>query len=256
MEKKNRFNVIINALSEKGQPKTGDGGGQEAGKLDISKTPFEKVSSWVEGFIKKNKPGFDLDKELPNLEKNYNMAKKKAMGGKTKRREMPVIEEKDVKKLQWKLKEGRIDINKPFAEDTDPSDPFPEGLKGKEAQEFLSRGLKDGSKDDDVVKVTEGKKKVKDLVPIQRQIYVDKSLGDTIKFGIETSLKFIQGQIGGARFIVSSDNRIIDGHHRFLSGMILDPNMMVPCIMIDLPISKLLPMSLAFGDAVGNERNK
>jgi hypothetical protein len=57
-------------------------------------------------------------------------------------------------------------------------------------------------------------------------------------------------------FITSADNFIIDGHHRWLSGIVLDPNLKVNTLSIDLPIKDLLPMATAYGDAIGNKRNQ
>lgn len=239
---KNIFKSLVEA--------TTGGGGQDAGKLELAKTSVEKARAWA----KKNYPDFDLDKEIPNFDKNYEMARKKAVQyGKTKRKDMPVIPDYNVKKFQQRLKDGYFDIRSPFASETDLKNPFPEGLRGEEAKKFLKRGLKDGSKEDDMVKVAEKKIKVKDLLPIQQQIYVDICLGETIKSGVEGTKKFISQT---SYFIVSSDNKIIDGHHRFLSGMMVDPNIAVQCMVIDLPIVKLLPLSTAYGDAKGEPRNK
>ena len=38
-------------------------------------------------------------------------------------------------------------------------------------------------------------------------------------------------------------------------ALLLDSNMKVYVLEIDLPISKLLPLSIAYGDAIGNKRN-
>ena len=222
-----------------------EAGGQAAGTVEIAKTSLEDAKKWVE------KKGFDLS-ELPNFDKNYKIAQAAAKKGSTKRKDMPVITDADVKKMQSQLKGGKIDIHTPHSDDTKPSDPFPEGLKGKEAKDFLNNGLKDGDKKDDVVKVSSVKKKVSDLIPIQKQIFFDKSMGGIIDNGVENTKKFIGDK---SFFITSTDNFIIDGHHRFLAAMLVDPKMTVNTLSIDLPISKLLPVSLAFGDAIGNKRN-
>ena len=57
-------------------------------------------------------------------------------------------------------------------------------------------------------------------------------------------------------YIVSSDNRIIDGHHRFLTSVLIDPRLKVNVLKIDMPIKKLLELTLAYTDAIGNVRNK
>jgi hypothetical protein len=166
---------------------------------------------------------------------------------------MPVINDGDVKKFQKRLEDGTIDINKPFAKDPEVgSNPFPEGLSGLKAKNWLEKGLKDGSKTDDIIDVSITKIAVKDLKPIQRQIYYDKSMGETIKQGVDKSINFVTNK---SFFIISGDNYIIDGHHRYLSALLLDPSAKVNALKINLPINKLLPMATAYGDAIGNKRN-
>lgn len=222
-------------------------GGQEAGKLEVDSTPLEKARQFAE------KKGFNLDEEIPNFDANYKKAQSLSKLGKTKRKEMPVINDDDVKKFQKRLEDGTIDINKPFAKDPElSSNPFPEGLSGLKAKKWLEKGLKDGSKTDDQIDVSITKIPVKNLKPIQRQIYYDKSMGETIKQGVKRSLDFVTNK---SFFVISGDNYIIDGHHRYLSALLLDPNASVNALKINLPIKKLLPMATAYGDAIGNKRN-
>lgn len=218
--------------------------GQAAGKLELVKINLETAIDHID------KIGGSVD-AIPNFEKNFKLAQSKASIGKTRRKDMPVITDVDVKKFQQRLKDGHIDIHKPFSDDTSPSDPFPEGLSGKDAEKFLKSGLRDGSKTDDMVKVSMKKETVKNLKPIQKQIYFDKAVGEMFKYGIEPTRSFLQK----TTFITSSDNFIIDGHHRFIMAILLDPNITVNCLVVDLPINKLLPMAVAYGDAIGNKRN-
>ena len=44
--------------------------------------------------------------------------------------------------------------------------------------------------------------------------------------------------------------------HRFLSAVLVDPRINVTCLEIDLLINELLPMTLAYSDAIGNVRNR
>lgn len=226
--------------------------GQEAGKLELVQTPIEKAKKYAEDIFKKY--GSTVEKDIPDFEKNYKLAQKKANMGKTKRKDMPVINDVDVKKFQQRLSQGFIDINKPFAPETNSKNPFPTGLSGELAKQWLKNGLKsndNGDPDDDIVKVKKVQIAAEKLVPIQKQIYLDKSLKGTAKFGIANSMSFLKSSV----FIISSDNRIIDGHHRFLSAILIDPKMKVTALEIDLPISKLLPLTLSYGDAIGNKRN-
>lgn len=225
-------------------------GGQAAGKMEIGSTNVKKAKKYAEDLFSANDR--QLNDHIPNFESNYKIAQKNASKGWTVRKDMPVITDEDVREFQSRLKKGSIDIRMPHADETDPKNPFPEGLTGKQAEIFLKAGYKDGEKKDDVVKVSMKKVAVKQLNPIQKQIYFDKSIAGIAQFGAEASEKFMTT----TNFITSSDYYIIDGHHRYLASMLLNPNMKVNCVVIDLPISKLLPLSLAYGDAIGNKRNK
>ena len=227
-------------------------GGKKPGKLEIHNTTVNVARSYaVEQFAKH---GFDLDEEIPNFDNNFVFAKNQATYGKTLRKEMPVLEKSDIRLLQRMFKKGSIDLSNPWSSDEVAKDPFPEGLSGKEADQFFERGLKihDGAKSDDVVKFKMARVPVKNLIPIQKQIYVDKSINRQSREGAKKSRNFLENQ---SIFVASSDLRIIDGHHRFFSALMLDPNMKVKVMLIDLPIDKLLPLTVAFSDAVGNKRN-
>lgn len=226
-------------------------GGQSAGKLELVKLSLEKAREYAEQKFKEYNR--DLDKEIPNFDKNFIFAQKKANMGKTLRKDMPVIDEKDVKLLQNRLKSGKFDIKAPFSPDTNPKNPFPEGLSGEQAKQWLQDGIKkfDGSSKDDVVKTQITNTVVKDLIPIQKQIYFDKCINATAEHGVKDSINFLKN----STLIISSDNHIIDGHHRFLSSVLINPNMKMRCLQIDLPIKTLLPLTLSYSDAVGNKRN-
>jgi hypothetical protein len=226
--------------------------GEQAGKMELVSTSVDKAYEFAKK--KFEEKGKSVDKEIPNFKKNYIFAQKQAGTGKTLRKDMPVIDEKDIKDIQRRLKKGFIDITKPFSDETNPSNPFPDGLSGRDAQQWLSNGIKfkDGKKSDDVVKASIGKETVGKLKPIQKQIYADKSIGITATVGVEKTKDFLQNK---STFVISKDNHIIDGHHRYLSGLLVDPKMKVKVLRIDLPVKKLLPLSLSYSDAVGNKRN-
>lgn len=222
-------------------------GGQLAGKLEVDKTSLEKAREYAE------KGNFNIDEKIPNFNENYEKAQSIIKLGRTKRKDMPVITDDDVKKFQARLEKGTIDINKPFAKDPIvKKNPFPTGLSGFDAKKWLELGLKDGSKKDDIIDVRIDKVAVKKLKPIQKQVYFDKSIDAIKQFGVEGSHKFITQK---SFFVISDDNYIIDGHHRFLSALLIDPNAKVNALRIKLPIDKLLPMATAYGDAIGNKRN-
>lgn len=236
------FNKYINEKS----------GGKKAGKLEIAKINVATARAYAEKKFAEN--GFDLDVEIPDFDKNFAIAKAKAIFGLTLRKDMPVLEKKDVRLLQTFLKKGSIDLAGPWSSDEVAKDPFPEGLRGAEAKRFFVRGLRvyDGAKVDDIIKVKRGAVTAQKLIPIQGQIYFDKGIDKQAVEGAKGSRHFMTNK---TTFVVSSDLRIIDGHHRLLSSLLLDPQMKVKVLMIDLPIDKLLPLTLAFSDAIGNKRN-
>ena len=221
--------------------------GEKAGTLELHTTEVEKAKVYAK------KIKIDVDKDIPNFDANYKKAQEMANLGKTKRKDMPVIDDNQVKQFQARLEKGYVDINKPYSKTFNEKNPFPTGLSGFKAKDFLTRGLKDGAKNDDIIDITIKNIPVNKLKPIQKQIYVDKSLDATAKFGIDGTTKFLTSK---TFFIASDDNFIIDGHHRYLSAMLIDPNMKVNVLSIDLPIKDLLPLSTAYGDAIGNKRNE
>lgn len=227
--------------------------GAIAGKLELVSISPKQAREYAEAQYKKY--GKKLEDDIPDFDKNFKETQKKAKMGHTKRKDMPVIEKQDINDLQTRLSKGYIDVSKPYAKSTNTKNPFPSGLSGKSAEQWLKNGLKkyDGAESDADDKISVSKKTipVKKLKPIQRQIYFDKSMNVIAKLGVAASQSFMQTQT----FIVSSDNFIIDGHHRFQSMMLQDPSTTANVLSIDLPLSELLPMTLSYSDAIGNKRN-
>ena len=231
-----------------------EAGGKAAGKLELLNTNLLKARSYAEKLFSKNDK--ELDKELPNFDKNYVLAQKSAKLGFAQRKDMPVIDLKDVRLLQTRLAKGAIDISPPYAKNDIPDNPFPQGLDVKKGKHWVTHGMAmfDGDAKDDVVSAKFGQESVGNLKPIQAQIYFDKSIAKMADVGAEGSKAFQTKKEN--IYIVSSDNRIIDGHHRFLTSTLIDPRLKVNVLKIDMPIKKLLKLTLAYTDAIGNVRNK
>lgn len=224
---------------------------QAGGKLEIVKTPLAKARAYAEKLFAEQ--GLSLDDEMPDFDKNYLIAQKRAGLGKTKRSDMPVINHDDVRDLQYRLKHGFLDVKKPH-NNLFPN-PFPEGLSGADVHKWLEGGLPiyDGEKNDDKIKVSTKKIAADKLIPIQQQIYFDKAIEKIIRKGVARQTHHISD--GASYLIVGKNGSIIDGHHRYLSGILLNPKMPIQCLVIDLPIEKLLPLTQSYTDAVGNQRN-
>ena len=223
--------------------------GEAAGKMEIVKTPEKDAAEYADRLWQKE--GVTLNDEMPDFETNYNKCQKLAMLGHTKRKDMPVIDDKDIALLVKRLEVGALDVTSPHPKNTPE---FKQHLKGKEAELFLRNGTKarDGDAQDDKTTVKMKQMSVGDLKPIQQQIYFDKSIQATVEFGIQGTKKFLKSSV----LVASNDGRIIDGHHRWLSANLIDPDMKVKVLVIDLPIEKLLNLTIAYGDAIGNSRNK
>jgi len=224
--------------------------GEVAGKMELVKTPVGEARAYAEKVMKA--VGRKLDIEIPNFDKNYEVAKKAASGGRTKRKDMPVIDIEDIKGFQRALEKGMIDFRPPYTSKGNSKKPFPSGLSGNKARDWLRDGLQDGDKKDDIATVSSLSAKARLFHPIQQQIYFDKSIEATAQFGAKGTRDFIENK---SLMIASEDLFIIDGHHRWLSALLIDPDMLLKGLQIDLPIKQLLPLSLSYGDAIGNKRN-
>jgi hypothetical protein len=111
-------------------------------------------------------------------------------------------------------------------------------------KDFFIKGKKDGDNSDDVVATKDAAIPAKSLKPSQDAVYLGKALGLAIG-GVEG------GDLGA---IISKDNRILDGHHRWAATMFTNPNAKIIGAKADLGIGDLVPVLRQAGDAMGNER--
>jgi hypothetical protein len=227
------------------------GGGAEAGAYEIVSTPLP-VAKQLVADVYLNNHTVAPHRVMPNFDQNYLFAQRMASLGKTKRKDMPVIRRSDAFGLQRRLARGALDIRAPFAKGTDEHNPFPEGLSGAQAQKFLTNGFRDGKISDDVVKFHADLKPAGSLKPIQQQIYLDKA----ITFGLRMHTDEFERMVANSFMISSADNFIIDGHHRWLFALLVNPNIRMSTLVIDMPLNKLLKLLTAYGDAIGNKRNQ
>lgn len=120
---------------------------------------------------------------------------------------------------------------------------FPDPFKGDEG-EFFIKGKQDGSAHDDVVYTKEVGIPAKSLKASQDAVYLGKALSMAIG-GVEG---------GDLQAVISKDNRILDGHHRWAATIFNNPNAKVEGLRADLNIGDLIPVLRAAGDALGNKR--
>jgi len=136
----------------------------------------------------------------------------------------------------------------------------------RKINEFLSKGdnqktfLKEIKKID--IRGERVKIKIKKLKPSQSSIYLDKVIEI-----ISENFKFVKNIIKKGvinrnyknisdDFLISSDNYIIDGHHRWCSAFILNPKCKIKCTQINLPIDVALPILNAIIKEEFDNRNQ
>ena len=121
---------------------------------------------------------------------------------------------------------------------------FPNPLPKKIGKLFLKKGYRDGDQEDDIVDVSKKNIKAQSLKPSQSEIFLGKSLGMAIG-----------GMAGGnLDAIISQDNHILDGHHRWAATMFAKPSAKVGGSQVQKKIGDLIPVLRSVGDALGNKR--
>lgn len=81
--------------------------------------------------------------------------------------------------------------------------------------------------------------RVSDLTPTQNEIFLDEIVSNLLKKRkfVKKSLK---GKFKDKEILVSSDNYIIDGHHKWASAFILNSNCKIKCTKINMPIKEAI----------------
>ncbi len=191
---------------------------------DISKISVRKAVDYaVEQFAK---VGIDLLKEIPHFERNVEALKQKmTFALDIPRDEMPVIEPEDIRQFVKDIQGGFVDIFAPWADLKELRalshfEKFPEMLGGDKGKLWTSLGQRDGDPFDDQVQARIEMIPVRELKPLQSEIFFDKLVGSLPKFGIPKPGGFLATS---AIIIVSEEGFILDGHHRYGQALLTDP---------------------------------
>lgn len=111
-------------------------------------------------------------------------------------------------------------------------------------ESWLTKGERDGGRPgDDKVPTTDVELPAQSLNPSQSEIYLGKSLGMAVGG---------MGNGGNLNAIISGDNHILDGHHRWAATMLANPEAVVGGKQSALPIAELIPVLRGAGMAYGN----
>jgi len=147
---------------------------------------------------------YDIEKDFPDFDKNFNLAKKKVREANTPRKKMPVIKSADVMKfIKFIRSEG--------------------------------------------IKIKKEKVRAVNLIPMQNQMYLDNPIDAIRRYTLKGTLKFITSD---SHSIVSFDNWIMDGNHRWLLAILYNPSMNVQVYSVALEHEELKNMMDDFTDGV------
>ena len=140
-------------------------------------------------------------------------------------------------------------INDVLKEDANPGkvDPerFPLTLSkaaskaGPESEKLVQGGADDGDPSDDIVGASPGSMAVKELKPSQSSMNIEKAC----QFAICAILKvkpFAGGPGGDLGAIITSDNHIMDGHHRWIATGMVDPGASVGGFVVEFPAKQMI----------------
>ena len=140
------------------------------------------------------------------------------------------------------LNEARRPLSEKASADKVEGDKFPMPLSSVNpelATKLVTTGAHDGEKDDDVIAVGPGNYSAADLSPSQTSMDVNKAWWFAL--GMINGTMYGSGGPGGdLGAFISSDNYIMDGHHRWIATAMADPSASIKGIKVDFPGTKLV----------------
>ena len=217
-------------------------------KLNVASVNLAKAREYAE--MEFNNAGQNLETVIVDFDKNYKRLQSACNSAlDIPRIDMPVIEPSDMKKFTKELALGRIDIFRPYTIDNFVKR-FPKDLDKKQGKEWVTLGMQDGNKKDDVIKGKWTSISAIKLKPTQSQIWLEKLVGNIIEFGVPQS----GSPITKASVIASQEGYILDGHHRYGQAMLANPTLKLSALWIPLDIKTLLAMGRSYGNAIGNRQ--
>ena len=104
---------------------------------------------------------------------------------------------------------------------------------GEEAERLATKGDQDGNPNDDAVQASAGSMPVKDLKPSQSSMNIAIAALRKVE-------PFPGGPGGDLGAIITSDNHIMDGHHRWIATGMVDPNASVGGVVVEFPAKQMI----------------
>lgn len=112
-------------------------------------------------------------------------------------------------------------------------------LAGDQAEVLATGGDDDGEKPDDIVQAKAGTMPVTALLPSQSSMDIEKAVIFSIA-AIRKVKPFADGPGGDLGAIITSDNHIMDGHHRWIASGMVDPTVKVGGFIVEFPAKEMI----------------
>ena len=237
-----------------------------AGKYEVLKTHVNTAWKVFNDMITKS--GVKVELTEDKFKEHYtNLQKILQNSGKGYQRgQMPRISSLNAWWMQHFLKNGMLDIKPPYDTviktfnplDKNPNidNPFPTGLSEKNITEIISKFRRKTNDNKDIINSNIQKIVLNKLKPAQSQIFLDKAIEKIIEDGGEQGqIKKLQNK-NDTILLTSSDYYIVDGHHRWCSGMLLKPqHIQVHVAVIGLDFETLRGLSIKYMALAKNKPN-
>jgi hypothetical protein len=131
------------------------------------------------------------------------------------------INEKNDTLKELGVKDGKIDLSK---------------TTNKIKQYLFKKGIENNDIEGEKVKIT-----ATDLEPSQKEIFLDQVISYLLKNDkfVKNALK---GKIKDKEIVISSDNCIVDGHHKWIAAFILNPKCVIKCTKVNMTYKEAIPI--------------
>lgn len=91
------------------------------------------------------------------------------------------------------------------------------------------------------------------LKPVQKNVYIEKAVNPILKHGLYKTKVYLRNH---SSITVSKDLYIVDGHHRWLSAMLIKPKLGIKIFQIGLRFTELYRPMIAYSNILQNERKE
>jgi len=183
--------------------------------------------------------GKTVEDYYPDFENNYRLLQSRMEDSlDIPRIDMPVINPDEVDSLVQSINNSELDIYKSNKLQT---------ASGKIADRINTLWVAPLRTE---LRATHTKLPVEDMKPSQSQIWLDKLIEGTLKYGIAK-----KADLEKATMISSNDGYILDGHHRYANAMLLYPDMQFDGVRISVNAKELIHILKTYSNALGKKPN-